>query len=64
MKAKDFYEFCFRRSIMTFETLTLNGARITAPDMHGKPSRELTPFAVRGPNFVELNDGTILYFLV
>ncbi len=47
---------------MTFETLTPNGARITAPDMHGKLTEELVPFAVRGPNFVELNDGTILYF--
>ena len=47
---------------MTFETLTPNGARITAPDMHGKLTEELVPFAVRGPNFVELNNGTLLYF--
>ena len=47
---------------MTFETLTPNGARICAPDMHGKMSEEFVPFAVRGPNFIELNDGTLIYF--
>ena len=47
---------------MTFQNLTPNGARITAPGMHGKISEELVPFAVRCPNFIELNDGTILYF--
>ena len=47
---------------MTFETLTPKGMKITIPDMHGKPSAELVPFAVRCPNFIELNDGTLLYF--
>ena len=48
--------------MMTFETLTPKGMKIIIPDMHGKPSAELVPFAVRCPNFIELNDGTILYF--
>ncbi|MBQ8551794.1 MAG: exo-alpha-sialidase [Clostridia bacterium] len=47
---------------MTFETLTPNGAVITAPDMRGKMSEPFTAFAVRGPGFVELKDGTLLYF--
>ena len=47
---------------MTFETLTPKGMKITIPDMHREPSAELIPFAVRCPNFIELNDGTILYF--
>lgn len=40
---------------MIFETITPNGIKMAIPDMHGELSQELTPFAVRGPNFVELN---------
>lgn len=47
---------------MIFETITPNGASIAAPDMHGKLSDPFVPFAVRGPNFIQLNDGTVVYF--
>lgn len=47
---------------MTFETLTPNGIEIVAPDMDGKMSEPFVPFCVRVPDFIELNDGTLLYF--
>lgn len=47
---------------MNFEYITKNGIELTAPDMHGQTSDPFVPFSVRGPNFIELNDGTIVYF--
>ena len=47
---------------MNFEYITKNGTETVAPDMHGKMSSPFVPFSYRVPNFIELNDGTIVYF--
>lgn len=47
---------------MDFEYITKNGVETVAPDMHGKMSEPFVPFSVRCPSFVELGDGTIVYF--
>lgn len=47
---------------MDFLELTMDGTELTAKDMHGKVLGPMVAFAVRGPNFVELSNGEILYF--
>lgn len=47
---------------MQIQTITLNYAPISAIDMHGKPMETFAPFAVRCPKFIELADGTVLYY--
>lgn len=47
---------------MNFEYITKNGVETVAPDMRGVMSEPFIPFSVRCPSFVELNDGTIVYF--
>ena len=50
------------RHTMTFEKITPNGVEISAVDMHGKAVEKFTPFCSRIPNFIELKDGTVVYF--
>jgi len=47
---------------MTYRMITVNGTAITAPDMHGETGEPFIPFSVRGPLFLQLRDGTLLYF--
>jgi len=42
--------------------LTADGTEVTAVDMRGKVCGPMVAFAVRGPNFIELNNGEVLYF--
>lgn len=46
---------------MAFEILTPGGSAISGSDMHGK-TLTFTPFSVRYPSFIELRDGTLVYF--
>ncbi|MBQ8552024.1 MAG: hypothetical protein IJ428_04335 [Clostridia bacterium] len=46
---------------MNFECITKNGVKSTALGMYGQMSEPFVPLCVRGPNFHELNDGTIVY---
>jgi len=44
------------------ETLTPTGIEIYGPDMLGQTTEGFVPFSVRCPNFIQLNDHTIVYF--
>ncbi len=46
---------------MRTERITPAGMTVRALDMHGLPVEPFVPFAVRGPQFLELKDGTLLY---
>jgi len=47
---------------MDYRILVADGTEISAADMRGKPCDATVAFAVRGTNFIELNNGEILYF--
>lgn len=47
---------------MTYNTITPIGLTIEALDMLGKAVPPFVPFSVRCPQFIELKDGTLLYF--
>ena len=47
---------------MDYKILTADGTEFTAVDMKGKKMGPMVAFAVRGPNFVELKGGEVLYF--
>ena len=47
---------------MNIETLTPAGIEIYGPDMLGQTTGGFVPFSVRCPNFIQLNDHTIVYF--
>lgn len=47
---------------MPCKTITPIGTVIDALDMRGNPVNPFVPFAVRGPQFAQLADGTLLYF--
>ncbi len=47
---------------MDYKILTADGTEVTAVDMRGNVRGPMTAFAVRGPNFIELNNGEVLYF--
>jgi len=46
---------------MQYETIVPIGSVIDAVDMHGVRPEPFVPFAVRGPQFVETRDGTIIF---
>lgn len=48
---------------MTCEAITPMGSTIRALDMKGKPIQPFVPYSVRGPQFLELKDGTLIYIV-
>jgi len=48
--------------MMAYSNITPIDSTINAIDMRGKAVEPFVPFSVRGPQFVELKDGTLLYF--
>ncbi len=47
---------------MDYKMLTADGTEVTAVDMRGKTCGPMVAFSVRGPNFIELSNGEVLYF--
>ena len=47
---------------MMYKTITPSGVEICGPNMLGENEEGFVPFSVRGPNFIQLKDHTIVYF--